>query len=167
MRTAALLLCTLLLVACDPDAPDPSKQEAVRAADPSDPCSLLSSGDIAGAVARRDVEEGREVESRPDSRGATVPLCVFRTGPPYASVTIYVENPVAEEEFRGRIERDPINTKEVTDIGELAFIHAGVSLSLFVADTAITATVQHFDSVADTEVVLRKIGAAALRRTET
>jgi hypothetical protein len=150
------VLLALLLIGCGAAAPASSKSEEVQTLDPTDPCSLLKPLEIAEAV-RSDVEQEQEVESRPNRDGESVPLCTYRTGPPYASVTIQVHSPITEQEFRRRLRFDPLNTKELSNIGDLAFIHAGVSLSLFMPDAAVTATVQHFDTVAKTEVVLRRM----------
>lgn len=166
MRKMGLVLLTVLLIGCDADAPAPPKSGQGQAVDPTDPCSFLSGQDIGEAVGS-EVEDGREVESIPNPEGESIPMCLYRTGPPYASVTIYVENPVTEQEFQRRSQRDVLNTKDLTDLADLAYIHGGVSLSLLMADVAITATVQHFDSVEDTEVVLGKIGTAAVYRMQT
>lgn len=166
MRKMSPVLIAFLLIGCESDAPAPPRTEQVQAVDPANPCSLLSGQDIGGAVGS-EVDKGREVESRPNSEGESIPLCLYRTGSPYASVTIHVESPVTEPEFRRRSTRDARNTKHLTDVADLAYIHAGVSLSLLMDDAAITATVQHFDSVDNTEEVLRKIGIAAVHRLQT
>ena len=166
MRRMSSILLALLMIGCGTDAPAPEKSEEAHAVDPTDPCSFLSRRDIAEAVGG-DVKEGQEVKSRPNREGESVPLCIYTTGPPYASVMIQVESPVTEKEFQRHLRRDPLNTKEVLDIGDLAYIHGAVSLSVFMADAAVTATVQDLDSAANTEVVLRKIGSAIVRRMQT
>ena len=114
-----------------------------------------------------EVDTPEEVESRPGPGGRSVPLCMYRVGRPYTSLTIHVERPRTEADFSRELTEDPLNTRAIPDLGDLAYIHGGVSLSLFLEDTAVTATVQHFDSVERTEVFLRKIAHAALDRLET
>ena len=167
------MLVALLLAACgSPDATQPvsaatpSPAGSAPPVDPRDPCALLAPEDIA-AVTGGDVSKGEEREGmksilRPDEDFN--PLCVYRTGPPYASVAIYIERPETPEGFRRRMEEDPINAVEIEGLGDSAFIHAGVGLSLLVDDTAISATVQHFDTVEQTREVLTKLGETIVRR---
>lgn len=163
MRKTRGILIALLLASGSVELPTTSAAGA--AVDPSEPCSLLAPSDVAKAF-KHGVKKGREVLSRPNSDGERVPLCIYRTGPPYTSLTIYVERPVTRRGFQRRMARDPRNTKELGGIGDEAFIHAGVSLSVLEGDTVVAATVQHFDTVQRTQVVLRKIGSAAVRRIQ-
>jgi hypothetical protein len=166
MRNVGPVLLALLLIGCDAAMPASPRSEGVQTLDPMNPCSVLEPHEIADAV-RSDVERELEVESRPNRDGETERLCLYRTGPPYTSVTIQVHSPISEQEFRRRLRFDPLSTKEISHVGDLAFIHAGVSLSMLVSNTAVTATVQHFDTVVNTEVVLRRIGAVSTQRLET
>jgi hypothetical protein len=163
MRKNRWVLVALLLVSAGVELPTtPAVADAI---DPSEPCSLLTPSDVSKAF-KHDVRKGREVLSRPNSDGEQVPLCIYRTGPPYTSLAIYVERPVTRRDFQERMERDPRNTKELGGLGDQAFIHAGVSLSVLEGDTVVDATVQHFDTVQRTQVVLRKVGSAAVRRIQ-
>lgn len=166
-----LVALALLLAACgNPDvtqpvfAATPSPAGSAAPIDPRDPCALLTPEDIAAATGG-EVSEGQEREGmkmRPDEDFN--PLCVYRTGPPYASVAVYIERPETPEGFRRRMEEDPINTFEVEGLGDAAFIFAGVGLSMLVDDTAVSATVQHFDTVEQTQDVLTKLGETIVRR---
>ena len=158
----------LVLTACGA----PSDREALQAAgasrqaeptpfliDPEDPCDLLEPEDVGEAI-------GYEVdrESEVDSKDGSVRLCAYRTTEPFGSVVTYLEPEVSEEEFRERMRKDPMNAREVKDIGDAAFIHAGSSIQILVDGTAVSVSVQMFDSVDHAEIALRNVGNLAVER---
>jgi len=64
------------------------------------------------------------------------------------------------------MEDDPINTVELDDLGDAAFIHAGVHLSVLVDDVAVAATLQLFDTVEQAEDALHELGDTIVRRLQ-
>jgi hypothetical protein len=162
MKLLSAIGLLLLAAACGSGQVPLSTGNGRPAIDPSDPCSLLTSDQVAGVLGL-EVREAREIESIADPRGNSVPLCRYQTEKPYRSVTLYVESPASESEFKKNLGRDPVNTTQLEGIGDLAFVHAGVQLATLVQGTVISVTVQDFDTVEETEVVLRKIAQAAVR----
>ena len=172
MRTTLLAGIALALGACGgaslPEAapgvaPLGEESPTPYVVDPKDPCSVLSAEEVAEAIAREVTSED-EVESRPDQEGRTVPLCHYATTQPYGSVVVYLEEESSEDDFRARMRRDPINTEEVEDLGDLAFFHGGVSLSVLVADASVSMSVQMFDTVEEAQVALRNVAEIAVER---
>ena len=161
MRKCAAMVLVLLSVACQGDGSEPHTQERPALVQPSQPCALLTAEEIGEAVGTPS-REGEEVSSI----SGDVRLCTYRTGPPYASITVQVEWPMTQEQFQRRMKKDPINTEEMTGLGDLAFVHAGVSLSVLSRETAVSASVQHFKSVDDTQVMLRSLGETIVSKLQ-
>lgn len=131
--------------------------------DPDDPCAFLTPGHVEIALGV-DVRAEREAESHEDPQGNSVPLCIYETARPFTSLSVFIDTPVTASEYRGPYERNPLNTKPVSDIVDLAFIDAGVSVSTLVGDTVFSASVQHLDNGPETERVLRRLGGMAANR---
>lgn len=165
-----MAIAATLLTACGSapahqsgDAVEASNQAAASSEelDPDDPCSLLTPEEVAEAT-DLDVDEEREVPSKPGPKGKTQQLCLYRTTPPYNFIVVSFESDVSEEDFRARMERDPSNTEEISDVGDLGFLHGGAGLSTLIGDTALSVSVQTFDSVENAALVLRKIARAGV-----
>jgi hypothetical protein len=59
-------------------------------------------------------------------------------------VALHVETDVPEDEFRERMQRDPLNTDPVEGAGDLAFTHATTGVSVWEDRDAMSASLQHF-----------------------
>lgn len=139
MRAFALSLLLLAAVACDEGRP---ARPAV-VVDARDPCAFATSEEIAAAVEGR---PGERNERRARGPGDVV-LCHYDTGQPHSSVTLNVETSVSEDEFRRRMERDPLNTDPLEGYGAAAFTHAGVSVVVWEDGRAVSAGLQHLTDV--------------------
>lgn len=163
----------LVLIACGTPSPREAPQRVApfgQAAtdsyevDPDDPCALLTPQEVSEAIGL-EVEEEREVPSKSDGvKGQSSRLCLYDTTEPYGSIVVYLNSEVAEKDFRKNMRRDPINTEEVPDVGDLAFIHGGAGIQILVDDTAVSVSVQMFDSVEEAELALRNVGKVAAER---
>ena len=120
-----MVAVALLIASCQPSA-GPGPDGRTAGVDPADPCSLLSPAQIA-SVATIEVSSERQVQSRADPQDDSVPLCMYATQP-FNSLTLHLESPVSERDFLPRLRRDPLNTKEIEGVGDMAFLHAGASI---------------------------------------
>lgn len=162
MKPLALLVISLLLASCQPDAPPrpDTGTTAVGEVDPQEPCALLSPASVQRAI---ETEVSDEAEVSAHGRGR---ICSYGTTEPWASVGVVVEDDVTRRAFDKRLRRDQINTDPVDGIGDGAFIQACVSITVLVDDALVSASVQHFTTCDETAVVLRALGremVAALR----
>ena len=153
MRACIFAIVVLLVAGCDaeevPPMPDPERAVVV---DEEDPCGVVTSEEMAEATGGR---AGRTREAQGHSSEL---LCSYPVGPPYSTVTVHVETDVSEAEFRRRMERDPINTERLQGVGDLAFTHGLVAVSVWEDGRAVSASVQHFSDPARTEAVVLEIG---------
>ena len=117
------------------------------------PCAFATGGEVAGAVEGR-AGTARAVEAM--SKDGTL-LCSYGVGPPHTTVTLHIETGVSEEEFRARMEEDPLNADPLEGVGDLAFTRAGVDVSVWENGDAVTASVQHFGDPAVTHNALREL----------
>lgn len=134
------LVVVLVLVAslgCD-SRESPEARTAVL--EEERPCAVASPEEVAEAVGGA-AYGAQAVEAR--SKDGTM-LCSYDVGPPYSTVTLHVETAVSETDFRGRMERDPLNTDPLDGVGDLAFTHAGVGVSVWEDGEAASASLQHF-----------------------
>lgn len=158
------MVLILIASACDSN-PSSDGTLPLRVVDPFDPCSLLSSEEVAEAL-EMEVHRVAEADSHPDSDGRTVPLCVYETGHPYDSVAIQLEAGVTASDFEMRHDRDPINTVRIDGVGDDAFIHAGASVAVLVNQEVVDISLQKFgrDEVTDTVLLsLARKAESALR----
>lgn len=148
-----LVFLTLLLVAgaaCERDAAEPSPAAVF---DPARPCEVASATEVAEAVGGR-AGEARTVEAR--SKDRTM-LCSYAVGAPVGRVTLHVEDDVSEEQFVDRMARDQLNTEELKGPGELAFVHGGVSVSVWEDGRAISASLQQLDDIDEARGALERL----------
>ena len=147
------ILVPLLLVAgCDSDPPAPPR----AVVDEERPCELATTAEVAAAVRGREIP-ATPVEARSSMDKSGTLLCNYPVGPPYSSVTLHVEEDVSEDEFRQRMERDPLNADPLDGAGDLAFTHAGVSVSVWEDGRTASASVQHFEGSDDTRRALEEL----------
>lgn len=147
MRTLALALVLTAAVACDSsEAPEP----AAVVLDEEQPCAVATPEEIAAVTGG---EPGGVRVGEGHSKDGTL-LCTYDVGPPYSSVTLYVETGVSKDDFRARMERDPLNTDPLEGAGDLAFTQAGVGVSVWEDGDAVSASVQHFDDPDSTRAVV-------------
>jgi len=128
--------------------------------DPADPCSLLSTEEVAKAL-------GLEVDSARENgslSGSHIRLCGYKTRAPYGWVTLGIESPVGPAEFQQRLEGDSAKATELERIGDGAFVSSGVELSTLVDETVVTFSVKNFKEVAAAQVVLRRLAEAAIKK---
>ena len=118
------------------------------------PCAFATGEQVAGAVEGR-AGSARAVEAR--GKDGTL-LCAYDVGAPYSTVTLHVETNVPEEEFRARMERDPLNADPLEGVGDVAFTYAGVDVSVWEDGDAVSASLQHFGDPAVTHNALRELG---------
>jgi len=165
MRGLAVLATLLLVVACDSGRehhPSPQEGRLSARVDVPDPCSLLSVDQVAKAVGAS-VKGAGEVQSMSDAQGKSAPLCSYETASVYKTVTVSLDAPVTKQSFLERLGRDTANTQAVAiPGGELAYVHAGVSLSMLTGATVVTIDVQDFRSVEETRSVLRHLAQEAV-----
>ena len=159
MKLYVVVAMALLVASCQPiTGPESSRKRLV--VDPSDPCSLLSP-DLIASAANIEVSRERRVQSRADSHGESIPLCMYATQP-FNSVALHLESPVTKNDFVRRLKRDPLNTKDVAGIGDRAFLHAGASIQTFVDRTVVGISAQHLTTVEETEGALIAIAKRAV-----
>lgn len=120
MRTT-LALTLLLTAAAGCDSPDAPKPPAV-VLDEEQPCAVATPDEIAAVTGG---EPGPVRAGEGHSKDGTL-LCNYEVGPPFSSVTVYVDTDVSEDDFRERMERDPLNVDPLDGAGDLAFTRAGV-----------------------------------------
>jgi hypothetical protein len=155
-----MMVAACFLISCgQAQAPHTRVSSTPIVVRPEDPCSLLTPDQVADA-AGIEVSEEREGESKGSKD--SLPFCLYKTASPYNFIIVVVEAPITEEAFRKRMERDLLNSKVVDDVGDLAFLHAGASISTLADSTAISMSVQSFGSVQSAEVVLREVAKAAV-----
>ncbi len=149
MRWVVLTLLLGLCAGCEPDPPAP--RPAV--VDPERPCAFASADEVGAAVGSDRVASPLEGVSR----DASTRLCSYGVGRPFNTVTLYVEDDVTEDEFRERMNRDPLNTDPLEGAGEIAFTHAGVSVSVWDGGRSASAGLQHFGSPDATRTALEEL----------
>jgi hypothetical protein len=141
------LLLLLVAIGCE-EGREPSRPDVV--VDAREPCAFATPAEIAAATGG----SAGERDERPARGPGDVVLCHYDVGPPYSSVTLYVESPVSAEAFRRRMERDPLNTDPLDGYGELAFTHGGVGVSVWEGGRAVSASLQHFGDIDEARVAL-------------
>ncbi len=157
-----VVLALVLLTACGSNQMQGGLERQPRAINPAEPCSLLAADQMARALELR-VDKVREAEGHPDPTRASSRLCVYETERPYESVTLSFRSPVSKSQFQKVLNTDPVNTDEIYDVGDRAFVHAGVQLVTLVSDVLISVTVQNFNTIGETKVALKGIAVAAVR----
>lgn len=155
VKSLAPIAIVLLLAGCTTEAPGESPPQAESRVDPDKPCELLAPQQVEAAIST-DVEGEREGDSHdPGTR-----ICVYETTEPWASVAVSLEDNVSPEDFDEEMRRDSINTEPVDDIGDGAFIHGCASITVYVSDFLVTASVQHLTTCDASTVVLTNLGRA-------
>ncbi len=153
--TCAVLLALLVLLACDERGPSAAPDPSILGADANDPCELLFPLQVEEVVGSRVKGEEEVVGHDRVTR-----ICFYETGKPWASVSVSLKADVSPEDFEEAMQRDPINSEPVNDVGEEAFIHACASITVFANGVLVSASVQHLTTCDQTAVVLRKLGTA-------
>jgi hypothetical protein len=156
MKLYVVVAIALLVASCQPSFGHESGRKR-HVVDPSDPCSLLSP-DLIASAANIEVSRERRVQSRAEE---SVPLCMYPTQP-FNSVTLHLESPVSKTDFVKRLQRDPLNTNDVSGIGDMGFVHAGASIQTFVDGTVVGISAQHLTTVEETERALIAIAKRAV-----
>lgn len=133
------LAALLLAAGCEADAPQPP----AAVVDEERPCRFAAAGEIAAAVGEDDASAAA-VEARPGMDKSRTLLCNYRLGPPFSSVSLYVESGVSEDEFRARMERDPLNTDPLDGFGDVAYTHGGVNVLVWEGGRVAGASLQDF-----------------------
>jgi hypothetical protein len=138
MRILALALLVTAAAACE-SAEEPKPAAVVL--DEDRPCAVATPEEVAAVTGG---EPGAVRAGEGHSKDGTV-LCTYEVGPPFSSVTVYVDTDVSADAFRERMERDPLNIDPLDGAGDLAFTRAGVEVSVWEDGAAVSASVQHFD----------------------
>jgi hypothetical protein len=162
MKLASLIALVLFSAACDQDAALTDPPPQTREIDLAEPCAFLSPNQVERAVGTP-VRDEREV----DSHDLITRICSYTTTEPYASVGVVIDSPVTQEEFEKRMRRDPVNTKILDGVADMAFIHGCSSVDLLVGDVSASLGVQHLTTCEKTEIVLLALAKEAIAELQS
>jgi hypothetical protein len=165
MGAPALIAITLVATACQSTTASGPSPQSGHVIVPDAPCNLFTQTEVASALGI-DVKSEHETTSMPDDRDNTAFLCVYDTGPPYASLTIQIQRPVSRAQFEQELEKQKRQNQVIETIrglGDEAFIEGTVTISVLSGEVNVIASMQHLDNSQGAEGALRTIGEIAVR----